>query len=153
MLPSNDKRMYRLMWGIYEVSSLEGFSCRDINTKTLNRVGQRFTCRQHSDLISILSFLAYFHYFENIKVALSDNDYGVMVNFATYRSLTARSTVFLHCRAINILGHLQMVEATTRLTIFLQTGEGFQYTLMSDQSRHQIVILTIVWWWQNLVRD
>jgi hypothetical protein len=62
------------------------------------------------------------------------NDNGVRaVNFATYKNLTARSTMFPH----------------HNIHKFMCTSPDG----MSDHSGQQIVILTTTWWWQKLERD
>jgi hypothetical protein len=81
--PSNDRRIHiqthRLMGRIYEVRHWDWLRCRDIHSKfhkdwfrhsNVDRLGAH---RRHGDLISLLLFLAYFPYFEKIKVGLWDH--------------------------------------------------------------------------------
>jgi hypothetical protein len=47
------------------------------------------------------------------------NDNGArVVNFATSKNLTVKSTVFPHRNILNLLGQLLMERRTTKLTIF-----------------------------------
>jgi exonuclease III len=63
---------------------------------------------------------------ENESLHEISNNNGVsVVNFATSKNLTIKSTIFPHrTTSINILGCLQMGKPTTRLTIFWYTGKG-----------------------------
>jgi hypothetical protein len=62
---------------------------------------------------------------ENESLHEISHDNGVrVVNFATSKNLTIKSTMFPHC--------------------------NIQVYLMSDHSGQQIAILTTTWWWQKL---
>jgi hypothetical protein len=70
------------------------------------------------------------------------NDNGVrIVNFATSKSLTVKSTTFTR----------HNIYKFTMKSPYGKTHSQLYY--MADRSGQQIVILTTIWWWQKLGRD
>jgi hypothetical protein len=86
---------------------------------------------------------------ENERLHKISNDDGVrVVNFATSKNFTLKSTIFLQH---NIHKYIWM-SPTNRLTIFWYTCEGIWVYLIFDNSGQQIAIATTIWWWQKLGR-
>jgi hypothetical protein len=54
---------------------------------------------------------------ESLHATSNDNEVRV-VNFATSKNLTVKSTMFPHRNIHKVIGHLLMGERTTKLTIF-----------------------------------
>jgi hypothetical protein len=46
-----------------------------------------------------------------------------------------------------------MGKSTIRFITYRQIGESIQVYLMSDPSGQEIVIQTIIWWWQRLGKE
>jgi hypothetical protein len=46
-----------------------------------------------------------------------------------------------------------MGNPTIRFAIFWEIGEGIRMYLMFNHPGQQIMILTTIWWWQNLETD
>jgi hypothetical protein len=73
-----------------------------------------------------------------------------IVNYATSKNLTVKSTMFPHCNIHKYTWTLLM-ERHNKIDRILIDGDGIQVYLMSSHSGQQI--LTTVWWCQNLRRD
>jgi hypothetical protein len=84
------------------------------------------------------------------------NDNGVgLVNIATYKKLTVRSTMFLQCNihkytwtspdgnTHNQIDHI-LVDRRSHLS---------ELDVQLFRAGQQIMIVTIIWWWQKLGRD
>jgi hypothetical protein len=78
------------------------------------------------------------------------NDSGVrLVNFATSKNLTVKSTMFPHCNIHKVTWTPPDGRTHNQIDHIL-IRDNIQVYLMSDHSGQQIVILTTTWWWQRL---
>jgi hypothetical protein len=84
---------------------------------------------------------------ESLNEISNDNGASI-VNFATSKNLTVKSTMFPHC---NI--HKFNWTPPDEKTDHILTEDGIQVYLTSSHSGQQIVILTTVWWLHMFGRD
>jgi hypothetical protein len=80
------------------------------------------------------------------------NDNGVrVVNFATSKNLMIQSTMFPHCNIHKFTWMSPAGKTHNQINHILINGRRQLY-LTSDLSGEQTVILTTIWWWQQLGR-
>jgi hypothetical protein len=78
------------------------------------------------------------------------NDNGVrIVNFATSKSFTVKSTMFPHRNIYNVTWTSPDGRTHNQIDHIL-IDDVIQVYLISDHSGQMIVILTTTWWWQRL---
>jgi hypothetical protein len=67
------------------------------------------------------------------KLTIGNDNVVRVVNFATSKNLTVKSTTFPHRNIHKFIGHLLMGRRTTKLTILSETQHDIQVHLMSDR--------------------
>jgi hypothetical protein len=76
-----------------------------------------------------------------------------LVPFATYKNLTAESTMFPHRNIHEFTWTSPDGKTHKQIDHIVIDRRLHSSILMSDRSGQQVVILTTIWWWQKLGRD